>query len=341
MPAKDPLHSLTVLPRGEDGMQAPAPAAVSPGAAKRSLFKRMSPKSKSPDGKALVPPPQSTSSFSSDDADEVRQEGEAEFGRPPLCHLAVHPEPFLPDSWSEPAGETFRVRGPGYLSDRVKEPAAPSLFRLLTADIIEVTSVLPSGGSLCLHPGGRLQSALRRARGGDPLAFPFPLVFCVNIRIPHSTPGREYHIASYYAVDDLGQIDGTSDAPHAELARRFFFGGEEEDEFRHNTFKFLPRIVEGNTLVRKAVGAKPVIMGRKLKQSYVRGQGFFELIIDVGSDKVANKIVKMSIGYSKSIVVDMAFILEGKKEQFLPERVLGSVRLKNIDFKKQRRLVEV
>jgi len=202
---------------------------------------------------------------------------------------------------------------------------------------------------VCLHENGRVQTALRaeELQNGDasgPRAFP-PFLFCVNIRIPHPTPGREYHIAAYYAVDDLSTIDGSGNCPSSKLARRFFFGtgndDKDDDDFRDGTFKLVPRIVEGNPLIKKAVGSKPVIMGRKLKQSYVRGERFFELIIDVGSDKVADKIVKMCIGSAKSIVVDMAFLLEGKDASVLPERVMGAVRLKNIDFKNQRRVVQV
>ena len=36
---------------------------------------------------------------------------------------------------------------------------------------------------------------------------------------------------------------------------------------------------------------------------------------------------------AKSVVVDMAFVLEGKREEELPEVLIGAVRLKNVDFK--------
>ena len=207
------------------------------------------------------------------------------------CAIATLPEPFPSHLWSEPPGETFQVRSESYLHDRRKESAGPSLLRLLTADIMEVTSSLPEG-SVCLHPDGRVQGALRREA-----QLP-PHIFCVNIRIPHPSPGREYHIVTYYAVDDMSLIDGTSSLPNSDLARQFFFG--ESDKFRDSTFKLLPRVVEGNAIIKKAVGGKPVIMGHKVRQSYVREERFTELIIDVGSDKVANKVVKMCLGYVSS-----------------------------------------
>jgi len=38
---------------------------------------------------------------------------------------------------------------------------------------------------------------------------------------------------------------------------------------------------------------------------------------------------------AKTLEVDMAFVLEGKEIEFLPEHVLGAVRLLNVDFKVQ------
>jgi hypothetical protein len=58
-----------------------------------------------------------------------------------------------------------------------------------------------------------------------------------------------------------------------------------------------------------------------------------ELIVDIGSDTVATRIVKLALGYAKSLTVDMMFVLEGATDDTLPERILGGVRVKEIDFK--------
>ena len=39
------------------------------------------------------------------------------------------------------------------------------------------------------------------------------------------------------------------------------------------------------------------------------------------------------------IVVDLAFLFEGYNEQTLPERVVGTVRLKNVEFGKKLRFI--
>jgi hypothetical protein len=45
-------------------------------------------------------------------------------------------------------------------------------------------------------------------------------------------------------------------------------------------------VVQGNFIVKNAVGAKPAILGKKLKQSYYRGENYFELDVDIASSSV-------------------------------------------------------
>ena len=115
--------------------------------------------------------------------------------------------------------------------------------------------------------------------------------------------------------------DGT---PFGLLASRFFFG--DDDAMRDNTFKLIPQIIEGNFIVRRAVGSTPAILGTKLKQSYRRMDRYLELIVDVGSSSVAAGVVRLSIGYARTLTIDLGLVLEGKEEATLPERVFGVAR---------------
>lgn len=49
---------------------------------------------------------------------------------------------------------------------------------------------------------------------------------------------------------------------------------------RCGRFKLIPSIVEGPFIVKKAVGNKPALLGRKLRQRYFRGPNYVET--DVG-----------------------------------------------------------
>eukprot|EP00567_Pseudictyota_dubia_P004152 CAMPEP_0197456090 /NCGR_PEP_ID=MMETSP1175-20131217/42480_1 /TAXON_ID=1003142 /ORGANISM="Triceratium dubium, Strain CCMP147" /LENGTH=223 /DNA_ID=CAMNT_0042990109 /DNA_START=1 /DNA_END=672 /DNA_ORIENTATION=+ len=215
-----------------------------------------------------------------------------------------------------------------YKTDRKKFNAGPPVMRLFAVDIVETPENIMTG--MCSHPTERVQTAL--ARGDLP-----PFVFCLNIALPGPPC---FHKVFYYAVDDRSAIDGTDGSPSSKLAGEFFFG--ESDEFRDKTFKLIPQIVEGNFMVRKAVGSTPCIMGTKLKQHHFRdpspGRRYFELMLDTGSDPVAKGVIRLCLGYAKSIVVDMAFVLEGNDETTLPERVMGCARLKNVVFTGRRQV---
>jgi Protein ENHANCED DISEASE RESISTANCE 2, C-terminal len=251
------------------------------------------------------------------------------------------------DAWSESFAHNFMVRSATYLYDSIKVPSESSLFRLLTVDL--VSSDRPNFQGLCSHPSERIQLALKREQETGTKQLP-PFVFAVNLCVPASagtgrSPAKNttastssskssacYHLVAYFGIENIAMI--TSDHESTAIGRlcnRFFFG--ECDKFRDATFKLIPRITEGNFVVRKAVGSKPSILGKKLKQYYVRTDRFMELIVDIGSDGVATRIVKLALGYAKTLTVDMMFLLEGATSDTLPERVLAGMRVKEIDFK--------
>ena len=142
----------------------------------------------------------------------------------------------------------------------------------------------------------------------------------------------------YYAVDDINTINGNDGTPFSKLANKFIFG--DSDEFRDKTFKLIPCIVEGNFLVRKACGTTPAIMGTKLKQHYFRTDKYCELLLDVGSSAVAAGVVRLSVGYARTLIVDIGFLLEGDDESTLPEKIMSTSRLSYVDFTKGVRFCE-
>lgn len=121
-----------------------------------------------------------------------------------------------------------------------------------------------------------------------------------------------------------------ADTPFGRIARPFFYGND--DEFRNNRFKLIPMVLEGNMIVKMAVKDTPTLLGNKLKQSYFKGENYFELDVDVGSSSVAKNVVGIALGYSKSIVVSMGFCLQGNEEEELPEILMGAVTVVHVDY---------
>lgn len=220
--------------------------------------------------------------------------------------------------WAEPDGAAMMVRGPDYLVDRRKIPSQSPYFRLVGMDLFESTEAIEHIAS---RPDNSVQSELRRheEQGTD-----MPFTFVINFVVP-GTP--RINLVLYYQIPSPSVLmDGS---PSSELMADFLDGSE---EFRNERFKLIPCIVEGSFIVRQAVGSTPALIGKKLRQPYYRGKQYFELDVDIGSSAVANRVVGLVSGYTKKLVIDMGFVLEGQNPDELPERLFGTCRLVHIDL---------
>jgi len=117
------------------------------------------------------------------------------------------------------------------------------------------------------------------------------------------------------------------------LIDRFING---DDEFRHDTFKMIPRIVSGNWFVQKTVGQTPAIIGRKLTQTYFQDKelNYLEIDIDVGSSMVGSRLQGLVHSYTTALYIDLSFVFQGTSEEELPERLMGGLRIIKGDLSK-------
>lgn len=117
-------------------------------------------------------------------------------------------------------------------------------------------------------------------------------------------------------------------------------------------------------MVRKSVGSTPAILGTKLKQNYysvrtnrilflpacmlrspltdcpnhAQGPGYFELDVNIASSSVAAGVVRLAAGYAKTLVVDLALVIQGEEEAELPEQVVACWRIREMDLGVAKRL---
>lgn len=112
---------------------------------------------------------------------------------------------------------------------------------------------------------------------------------------------------------------------YVSLVRNFFTG--EDDEFRNERFKMVPLIKEGPWIVRHAVPNKPALIGTKLKTRYFKGADYLEQDLDIASTTFIERVTRMSVGFAKVLVCDMAYTLEGRSEKELPEQLLTVARV--------------
>lgn len=244
--------------------------------------------------------------------------GSSAAGGAPAVALQDFPCNVPRSMWAEPDGGTMLVRGPDYLTDRRKIPSAPPAFRLVGVDLFNSSSSIEHIAS---RPDNIVQKELKRH---EEQGTEMPFTFVINFVVPGNP--RINTVLYYQAPNPSVLTDGS---PFADLMADFLEG---TDEFRDERFKLIPCIVEGSFIVRQAVGSTPAIIGKKLRQPYFRGKQYFELDVDIGSSAVANRVVGLVSGYTKKLVIDMGFLIEGQRQDELPERLFGSCRLVHIDL---------
>ncbi|TYZ61110.1 hypothetical protein PybrP1_005086 [[Pythium] brassicae (nom. inval.)] len=226
--------------------------------------------------------------------------------------------------WSEPDAAGFFVRGPQYLSTRAKVPSARQALRLVNVELFKSADPIE-------HIGLSSFAGYERGDGGAAsggLARPYDQthVLVVNFMIPGPP---QTSLVLYFTPEDPGELVKSS--AFAELFHQFYDGAD--DAYRSKRMKLIPRVVQGTWPIREGVGTTPAILGTKTYQKYFRGTQYLEVDYDIGSSMVAASLCKMLLGYSRDLIIDLAFVLEGQSREELPERVLGCVRLDCVDLR--------
>ncbi|XP_015581051.1 protein ENHANCED DISEASE RESISTANCE 2 isoform X2 [Ricinus communis] len=216
-----------------------------------------------------------------------------------------------PNGWASPPGDTFMVRGPDYLTTKVKIPAGDYLLKPIGFDWIKSSTKI---GEVLKNPNSRVRKVIDdQFQTGDK-----PFVWAFNLQVP----SKDNFSAVAYFVATEPVTEGT-------LMDQFLKG---DDAFRNSRLKLIANIVKGPWIVRKAVGEQAVcIIGRALTCKYCVAEDFIEVDVDIGSSVVASAIVHLAFGYITMLTVDIAFVIEGQTESELPEKLLGAFRFSDLN----------
>lgn len=222
----------------------------------------------------------------------------------PLENEGVH-------GWASPPAPLFLARGPNYFQKKIKVPCQESLLRPLGVDWLRSNGRLDH---ILAHPENRVMQALAKASSKSD-----PFIFAVNLQVP----GKEPRSAVFYFVTDEPILEGS-------LLYRFI---HEDDAFRNSRFKMINRIVKGPWIVKAAAGNHPAcLLGKALTCRYIVGRNYLEIDVDIASSTVANAILHLALGYVTTVSVDMAFLIESQTDDELPEKLLGAVRIAQIEM---------
>ncbi|KAL6985649.1 Protein ENHANCED DISEASE RESISTANCE 2 [Sarracenia purpurea var. burkii] len=206
--------------------------------------------------------------------------------------------------WRVSDGNNFRVRSKNFCHDKSKIPAGKHLMELVAVDWFKDTKRID-------HVARRHGSA---AQVASEKGF-FSIV--VNIQVPGST---HYSMIFYFVTKEI--VSGS-------LLQRFVDG---DDEFRNSRLKLIPSVPKGSWIVRQSVGSTPCLLGKAVDCNYIRGPKYLEIDVDIGSSTVANGVLGLVIGVITTLVVDMAFLVQGNTADELPERLIGAVRVSHLEL---------
>ncbi|GFP79339.1 protein enhanced disease resistance 2-like [Phtheirospermum japonicum] len=105
-----------------------------------------------------------------------------------------------------------------------------------------------------------------------------------------------------------------------------------DDDFRNSRLKLIPSVPKGSWIVRQSVGSTACLLGKSVDCNYIRGHNYLEIDVDIGSSTVAKGVLGLVIGVITTLVVDMAFLVQGNTPEELPERLIGAVRLSHLEL---------
>ena len=101
-------------------------------------------------------------------------------------------------------------------------------------------------------------------------------------------------------------------------------------------------------MVKRACGTTPAIIGRKIPISYYRGANYFEvsetahalliihlimqIVVDITKNSAANSICRLVIDQVAHLSVCLAFVIEARSNEELPEQILGAIEFSRINL---------
>ena len=260
------------------------------------------------------------------------------------------------ENWADGDSSLFVLRGANYLRDRIKIAASTPALSLASVDLFDSPTPVDH---ISAHPNSWV--GRRRAELGGNNTTQLPFVLCVNFMNPGS-PGR-FHPASlalYFTAPPgvgLEQLLSTP-CPLASGLRRFISAGADE---RRSMFKAIAAITDGPLLVRKMVPRTPFIVAKNVRCPVHSSHNLLEIAIDVASSAVGDRFYRrvhqsffrfvfvlelshhafsrpalsaparhVMHRYTSQVDVTLAFLIEGQREDELPEALLGVARLTHV-----------
>jgi len=167
----------------------------------------------------------------------------------------------------------------------------------------------------------------------------FVVVFMLPREGKDGANGRRQHFLLRFERDT--SLDAELSERDVEMSNKLWARCSEgsDCQFAADRVKILPYIVHGvNWVVCKLVNNQPGLICEALDTKQYSGDGYVEVDIDVEGFKsgpfagLAKKIIDIVRPKVATLVIDLAFMLQGNEEAELPERIIGVSRLIRLDL---------
>jgi len=236
--------------------------------------------------------------------------------------------------WSESPIEIFSVRGPRYMSgDKTKVRNKHYLLGARGCDLFltqennaRVEKIILQGGL-----GGNI-----RKKPTFLFRFLFPWGMMIQY---YEVPPKLVPFMKMGMTKEEKQKLSIAGFSNAEKALARWLASDDPD-FKNERLKLIAIVPEGPWIVRNLVTGKPALIGKRLDVSYKyvpRKNNSNECLqicdLDISSGTaIAKKTVNVTRRYLSSLqAVDIGFVIEGKTTAELPEQMMGSTRLHQVD----------
>jgi len=231
--------------------------------------------------------------------------------------------------WSEGASSNFHVRGGNYLEDKKKVASAGYLFPTRGCDLF-----LTDNPPINI---GRNRSILEGKLRDVP-------TFIINYRLPWGVFLSYNEIPERFLPflrrgNDYGDLTtplpSLADMPAGDRALCNFLLADTEE--KNHVLKMVPVVVAGPWVVKRVVGGKPAIVGNKLPITYTYQPPenglceYLEADLDIVSSAAARNILAVVRSYTQVLTIDLGFVVQGNKEDELPEQMMMGLRLHGLD----------
>jgi Protein of unknown function (DUF1336). len=110
-----------------------------------------------------------------------------------------------------------------------------------------------------------------------------------------------------------------------------------DDKGKDQILKIVPKVVKGPWIVKKTCDGKPAIVCKKMPTQYfyeaaTDGKAeYLEVDLDIVASSAARAILSVAQRYTKSLTLDLGFVLQGNSPDELPEQMAFGSRLHGLD----------